>query len=652
MPTVTLPDGKTLDLEEGTTVGQVAARIGDRLAKAALGGQINGQILELNQPIPSSECELRIVTAGDESPESLYLLRHSCAHVMAEAICDLFPETKLVYGPPVEDGFYYDIDLDRPITPEDFPAIEARMTEIVKEGRPFTRYALGREEAMGKLRDEGNRYKIGNAERAEGDELTFYVTGDRTSEQFEDLCQGPHLPDTSRIQAFKLMSVAGAYYHGDVTEKMLQRVYGTAWPTPKALRAYLNRLEEAKKRDHRKLGNELDLFVIDEEVGIGLPLWLPNGMAIREELEALGKETERRAGYQRVATPHITKAGLYETSGHLAHYKDSMFPPMMVDDEAYYLKPMNCPHHHMIYRARPRSYRDLPLRLAEYGTCYRYEQHGELAGLLRVRCMAMNDAHIYCTLDQLKEEFKAVMAMHKYYYELLGLSGYYMRLSLHDPTKTDKYVSDPEVWALAERMVGEAMDETGMAYKTEVGEAAFYGPKIDVQFKNVVGREETASTNQVDFLSAKRFDLTYVGSDNEKHHPVILHRAPLGTHERFVAFLIEHFGGAFPLWLAPVQMAVVTVSEKADAYARQVYQRLLDEGFRPQLDDSADKINAKIRRAATQKVPYILVVGEQEAAANAVNVRRRGGDRLGSMALDAFVAERKEDVVSRAKTPD
>ncbi|MCH8183312.1 MAG: threonine--tRNA ligase, partial [Proteobacteria bacterium] len=504
---------------------------------------------------------------------------------------------------------------------------------------------------MAKLADEGNPYKIDNAERAEGDTLSFYVTGTRPGEDFEDLCRGPHVASTGVIGAFKLQRVSGSYYRGDAKLQSLQRVYGTAFFKKRSLTDYLKRLEEAKKRDHRKLGAEMDLFVIDENVGIGLPLWLPKGMIIREELEKLAKETEDRAGYQRVSTPHITKGKLYEMSGHLAHYKDSMFPPMNVDGEDYYLKPMNCPHHHMIFRARPRSYRELPLRLAEYGTCYRYEQHGELAGLLRVRCMSMNDAHIYCTMDQLKEEFKGVMDLHKYYYDLLGLTDYYLRLSLHDPANTEKYVGDPEMWTLAERMVQEAMTETGLPFKTVMGEAAFYGPKIDVQFKNVAGREESNATNQVDFVSAKRFDLTYVGADNRKHRPVILHRAPLGTHERFVAFLIEHYAGIFPLWLAPVQVGLVTISEKSLSYGRRVHRAMTDAGLRVEFDDSGEKVGPKKHRFRAKKIPYILVVGEREAADGTVNVNNVHGKMLGSFLLQKFQDGCLEEVRTRARRP-
>ena len=653
MPKVTLSDGNVYTLPDGASLADLVSQIGGKVARKAIGAKVNGQIIDLPQPLPGPECEVSILTAHDECADALYLIRHSCAHVMAEALCDLFPETKLVYGPPVDDGFYYDINLDRPITPDDFPAIEARMAEITKEARPFTRYEMNREEGLAKVRAEANRYKVGNAEKAKGDRLSFYVTGDRPGEQFEDLCMGPHLPNTSRIGAFKLMSVAGAYYHGDVREKMLQRVYGTAWATPKALRNHLQRLEEAKKRDHRTLGKQLGLFTISEEVGQGLILWMPKGATLRLELEDFIRGELTRRGYDPVFTPHIGRLSLYRKSGHYPYYKDSQYPPIRVDEDdedGYLLKPMNCPHHIQIYAAEPHSYRELPVRLAEFGTVYRYEQSGELNGMTRVRGFTQDDAHIFCTADQLERELASTIELVQFILDRLGLADYRLRIGLREPG-SDKYVGSDENWDQAESNILNVVRGMKLNATEERGEAAFYGPKIDFVVKDCLGREWQLGTVQVDYNLPERFDLKYIGADNQPHRPIMIHRAPFGSFERFVGILIEHFAGAFPFWLAPVRVVVATVSEKADVYARKVHARLAEAGLRPELDDAADKINAKIRRAAMRKVPYVLVIGEQEAQAETVNVRRRGGDRLGTMPLDAFIAERQEDIRTRARTP-
>ena len=653
MPKVTLSDGNVYTLPDGASLADLVSQIGGKVARKAIGAKVNGQILDLPQPLPGPECEASILTAHDESTDALYLIRHSCAHVMAEALCDLFPETRLVYGPPVDDGFYYDIDLDRPITPDDFPAIEARMAEIIKETRPFTRYEMSREEGLAKVRAEGNRYKVGNAEKAKGDRLSFYVTGDRPGEQFEDLCMGPHLPNTSRIGAFKLMSVAGAYYHGDVREKVLQRVYGTAWATPKALRSHLQRIEEAKKRDHRILGKQLGLFTISEEVGQGLILWMPKGAILRLELEDFIRGELTQRGYDPVFTPHIGRLSLYRKSGHYPYYKDAQYPPIRAEDDGedgYLLKPMNCPHHIQIYAAEPHSYRELPVRLAEFGTVYRYEQSGELNGMTRVRGFTQDDAHIFCTADQLERELASTIELVQFILERLGLADYRLRVGLREPG-SDKYVGSDENWDQAESNILNVVRGMKLNATEERGEAAFYGPKIDFVVKDCLGREWQLGTVQVDYNLPERFDLKYIGADNQPHRPIMIHRAPFGSFERFVGILIEHFAGAFPFWLAPVRVVVATVSEKADVYARKVHARLAEAGMRPELDDAADKINAKIRRAAMRKVPYVLVIGEQEAEAETVNVRRRGGDRLGTMPLDAFIAERQEDIRTRARTP-
>ncbi|HOB72922.1 MAG TPA: threonine--tRNA ligase [Phycisphaerae bacterium] len=712
MPQVTLPDGKTLEVAPGTTVGQVAAMIGPGLAKAAVAGKVNGEIVDLSHPL-EADCRLELLKLDAADPDSLYVLRHSAAHVMAEAICSLFPETKLVYGPPVDNGFYYDIDLDRPLSSQDFEAIEQRMAQIIKEDRPFTRYEVDRQEAFKKLQAEGNRYKIDNAERAEGP-LSFYVTGPEPGRYFEDLCRGPHLPSTGRIGAFKVMQVSGAYYRGDQKEKQLQRVYGTAWPTRKDLDKYLAQLEEAKKRDHRKLGQELGLFTVDPLVGSGLVLWKPKGAVIRAQLEDFLRAELIKSGYQPVYTPHIGKLGLYRTSGHFPYYKDSQFPPIFESrtaeilnrlweaargrpsgeicpeerqilaelrqtdaaayealtghsaykaggdkaahlkaieaqlevSDGYLLKPMNCPHHIRIYASEPRSYRDLPIRLAEFGTVYRYEQSGELSGMTRVRGFTQDDAHLFCRPDQLLEEITGCVNLTRKVLDLLGLSDYSVRVSLRDPA-SDKYVGSAENWALAEQAVREAVKASGMVFTEALGEAAFYGPKIDFIVKDCIGREWQLGTVQVDYNLPERFELTYIGADNAAHQPVMIHRAPFGSMERFVGILIEHFAGAFPLWLAPLQVVVASVSEKSADYARTVRDRLFAAGVRVELDDSPEKIGPKKHNARKQKVPYILVVGEKEAAEQSVNVNDRNGRNLGNEDLAAFVERCTREIRER-----
>ena len=558
-------------------------------------------------------------------PDSpLYRMRHSLAHVLAQAVLEVRPNAKLGIGPPIESGFYYDFDLTPPLTPEELPDLEQRMRRIIQANTPFQRTDLAPDEAIRKLKASGAQYKVELAEefKLAGERiLSFYQDG-----AFEDLCEGPHVQATGALPAdgFKLDSLAGAYWRGSEKNKMMQRVYGLAFPTKAELDAFVARRELARQRDHRKLGQELSLFTISEEVGKGLVLWLPKGTAIREELEKLAKETEFKAGYQRVATPHITKQGLYEASGHLAFYAKDIFPPMQADDGVYYLKPMNCPHHHMIFKAEPRSYRDLPLRLAEYGMCYRYEQSGELAGLLRVRAMGMNDAHIYCAPEQAKAEFIAVMQMHLYYYKLLGLSDYWIRLSLPDLENSDKYVRQPGVWEKAETIVTEAMRESGIPFEAVRGEAAFYGPKIDVQMRNVVGREETMSTVQLDLLIPGRLGLSFVTADNRRETPYCIHRAPLGTHERFVAFLIEHYGGVFPTWLAPVQVRIAPVAAAFNEYAARLQHDLRESMVRAEVDDTTDSLGKKVRNAQTGKVPNLFVVGQKELDSQAVAWRRHG----------------------------
>lgn len=574
-------------------------------------------------------------------------LRHSCAHVMATAILRLWPEAQFAAGPPVENGFYYDVDLPHRITPEDFPAIEAEMKKEIKANNTFERIVVTREQAMkdaqsGRLGGLSERptqsvFKLGNlADIPEGEPISYYRNGD-----FLDLCAGPHVMRTGNIGAFRLTTVASAYYKGDEKNPQLQRIYGTAFKNKTELDAYFQMLEEAKRRDHRKLGAEMGLYVIDTEyVGPGLPLWLPKGGAIVEALEQLAKETEFEAGYVRVRTPHIAKEVMYKTSGHLPYYAESMFPAIELKEnedaeasERYFLKAMNCPHHHRIFAAEPRSYRDLPLRLAEYGTCYRYEQSGELFGLMRVRSLNMNDAHIYCTTEQFAQEFNAVNEMYLKYFRIFGIEKYVMRFSTHDPAKLgQKFVNEPELWKQTEDMVRNVLQQSGINYVEVPNEAAFYGPKIDVQVWSVIGREFTLATNQVDFAVPKRFGLTYRDRDNTEKTPLCIHRAPLGTHERFIGFLIEHYAGNFPLWLAPQQVRVMTIGDEEPlvAYARGIVQELRANQIRADIDASSDKINGKVQRAEQAKVHTMLVVGNRDLQAGAVSVRVHGKGSLGA----------------------
>lgn len=601
-----------------------------------------------------------------EVSDQLYRIRHSLAHVLAQAVLELRPGSTLGFGPPIDDGFYYDFILSEPITEDDFKAIEKKMKFIIKQRQKFESEELCAADALARIDEMGEPYKREYAEdllEKQGlSSLTFYQNG-----PFLDMCEGPHVEHTGELPAggFKIRSVAGAYWRGDSNNVMMTRLYAWAFESKEELEAHAKAYKEAQARDHKKLGKELDLFVIDDEVGKGLPLWLPGGTVVREELENLMKELEFKAGYHRVATPHLSKADLYYQTGHLPYYAESMYPMMELKEmhdgeggvteeikETYALKPMNCPHHHKIFAARPRSYRDLPLRYAEYGQVYRFEDSGSLSGLLRVRGMCMNDAHIYCTEEQIKEEFLAVMDMHREVYEILGLDSYYMRFSTwdpEDPKGKEKYVNDPEAWERTQNMVREAMVDSGLPFVEVKGEAAFYGPKIDVQFRTVTGREETASTNQLDFAVPERMDLRYVGADNEEHRPYIIHRAPLGTHERFVAFLIEHYGGAFPTWLAPVQVRIVTVSDRFNEDAQKIVDRLRGHMVRAELDPSNETMGKKIRNAVTSKIPNVLVVGEQEITDGTVTLRRYGVREQETLSIEAFEDWLLKQIRTRAR---
>ena len=642
--TVTLPDNSTRSFDSGVTPQEIAESIGSRLAQDALAAQVNGQSVDLNVPI-EADAEVAILT-GD-SPEGHEVLLHSTAHLMAHAVKELFPDAKVTIGPAIENRFYYDFDIDGTFSYEDLVKIEEKMRELAENDHAVTRLELRRDEAVELFNEMNESYKVEIIEQIEGDDcISAYTQGD-----FTDLCRGPHIPLTGKIKYFKLLNTSGAYWRGNENNKMLQRIYGTAFSSKKSLNKYLNFLEEAKKRDHRKLGKELALFTFDEEVGPGLPLWLPNGTVIIDELEALAKETEDKAEYQRVRTPHLTKGSLYEKSGHLEHYQETMYPSMDVDGIEYYVKPMNCPHHHKIYAAHPKSYRDLPVRLSEYGTCYRYEKSGQLFGLMRVRSMQMNDAHIYCTPQQFKDEFLAVCKMYLYYFDIFGIDKYQLRLGLHNPEGLGgKYIDEPELWKQTEAEVRQALIEGNIDHEEISGEAAFYGPKIDVQVWSAIGKEFTLATNQVDFAIPKRFDLTFTDEGGREQTPICIHRAPLSTHERFVGFLIEHYGGDFPLWLAPIQVAVLPVSDKVIDYAKNVETALKEAGIRVQLNGQPNKVGAKIRQAELQRVNVMLVVGEKEAQDNQVALRRRFKGDLGTQSLDDVVTELKTEIETRRNT--
>jgi len=598
--------------------------------------------------------------ADEHENDTLYRIRHSLAHVLAQAVLELRPGSTLGFGPAISDGFYYDFILSEPLTEEDFPAIEKKMKFIIKQGQAFESEELGPDAALARIDEMNEPYKREYAEelltRDGVDTLTFYKNG-----PFLDMCEGPHVENTRKLPkgGFKLRSIAGAYWRGDSDNAMMTRIYAWAFETKQDLEAHAKAYKDALARDHKKLGKSLDLFVIDDVIGKGLPLWLPNGTVLRDEIETLMKELEFIEGYQRVATPQLSKTELYHQTGHLPYYAEGMYPFMELKEtaedgteevrETYALRPMNCPHHHRVFAARMRSYRDLPLRLAEYGQVYRYEDSGALSGLLRVRGMCMNDAHIYCTEEQVKDEFLSVMRMHEDLYKILGLRDYHLRFSTWDPDDPkgkNKYVDNPAAWASTQEKVYAAMVDSGIPFVEGKGEAAFYGPKIDVQFKTVTGREETVSTNQLDFAVPERIDLVYRGADNSEHHPFCIHRAPASTHERFVAFLIEHFGGAFPTWLAPVQVRVLTVSDTFTGYAEEVVKRLRKSFVRAEVDRSSETMGKKIRSSATEKIPNVLVVGEREQADATVTLRRYGSRESTTMSLDAF----ETDVLRRIKT--
>lgn len=640
---ISFPDGAVRAYAVGSSALDIAKSISEGLARKVLAASVNGEVWDLNRPI-NTDSTLKLLTWDDKDAQLTFW--HSSAHLMAEAVESMFPGVKFWVGPPLENpkGFYYDMDLgDRKMTEEDLAALEKKMNELAKQNNAFIRKEMSKADAVNYFSEKGDEYKLDLLSNLKDGEITFYTQGN-----FTDLCRGPHIPSTGAIKAIKLTTVAGAYWKGDEKNKQLTRVYGVTFPSQKEMDEHLAMLEEAKRRDHRKLGKELGIYTMSDDVGPGLILWMPNGTIIIEELEKLAKETELDAGYKRVVTPHIAKESMYLTSGHLPYYADSMFPPMEMDGEKYYLKAMNCPHHHKIYDAEPKSYKELPYRLAEYGTCYRYEQSGELFGLMRVRCLHMNDAHIYCTKEQFAQEFKAVNDMYLKYFKIFGIEKYVMRLSLHDPEKLgQKYVNEPELWKETEELVRNVLIETGVPFVEVKGEGAFYGPKIDVQIWSAIGREFTLATNQVDFAQSRSFKLSYTNANNEPEIPLIIHRAPLGTHERFIGFLLEHYAGKFPLWLAPLQVKILPISDKFMDYAKTLLNDLKKADIRAEIDDRSEKIGKKIRDTELAKVPYMLVVGEKEVSENKVSVRKQGKGDAGMMDTAAFIAEAVAEIKER-----
>ena len=641
--TITLPDKSTRQYDEGVTALQIATSIGERLANDTVAATVNDNLVDATIPI-MDDADLIIHTSDSKIGHEVLL--HSAAHLMAQAVKKFWPTSQMTIGPVIENRFYYDFDIEGTFSDEDLLKIEEEMHNIAKENHDVSREDLSRDEAIKLFSKLNENYKVEIInEIDESDRITAYKQGD-----FIDLCRGPHTPSTGSLKYFKLLSTSGAYWRGNENNKMLQRIYGTAFSKKSELRKYLNFLEESKKRDHRKIGKELEIFTFDEEVGPGLPLWLPNGGVILNELESLAKETEDRHGYHQVRTPHLTKGDLYKKSGHLELYKDAMYPAMDVDGIDYYVKPMNCPHHHKIYAASPKSYRDLPYRISEYGTCYRYEKSGQLFGLMRVRSMQMNDAHIYCSKDDFSQEFLDVCKMYLEYFDIFGIEKYEMRLSVHDKEGLGKkYIDEPDLWIETENIVRRTLTEGKINFTEISGEAAFYGPKVDVQVWSAIGKEFTLATNQVDFAIPKRFGLSYTDQDGKEKTPLCIHRAPLSTHERFVGFLIEHYGGDFPVWLSPIQIAILPVSEKTNHYAYEVEKQLTEAGFRTTMDDKPDKIGSKIRNAELNKIPIMAVIGEKEAQNNTLSIRRRFIGDQGELSIDKIINDLTKEIKQRSQ---
>lgn len=631
MINITLPDGSVKQFAKGTTAFEIAKSISEGLARNVLSAKVNGVVIEANRPI-NEDATVQLLTWRDE--EGKATMWHSSAHLMAEAIEMLYPGVKFGIGPDIENGFYYDIDVgDYSISEKDFPKIEQKMQELARQKQAFIRKEITKKEALEYFTKKGDEYKLELINDLEDGQITFYETGN-----FTDLCRGPHLPDTSTIKAIKLLKIAGAYWRGDETRKQLTRIYGITFPKKKELTEYLELLEEAKKRDHRVLGKQMELFAFSDAVGQGLPLWLPKGAQLRELLEQYLKRVQRAAGYEPVITPHIGNVNLYKTSGHYQKYGAESFRPITTpqEGEEFFLKPMNCPHHCEIYKVTPHSYRDLPVRYAEFGTVYRYEQSGELHGLTRVRGFTQDDAHIFCTPDQIKSEFNGVIDIIMQIFKALSFDNFITQISLRDPNTPEKYIGSDENWEKAERAIIEVAEERGLEAKVEYGEAAFYGPKMDFMVRDAIGRKWQLGTIQVDYNLPERFELTYIGADNEKHRPVMIHRAPFGSMERFVAVLIEHCAGNFPLWLTPDQTIILPISEKYQEYAEKVLTLLKNSEIRALIDSRSEKTGRKIRDAEMKKIPYMLIVGEKEESEGTVSVRKHGGEDLGTYSIEDF----------------
>lgn len=635
---VELKDGSMLEIEQGMSVLDVAKKISEGLARNAMAGKVDGEVKDLRYKL-EKDCKLEILTFDDIEGKKAYW--HTTAHIMAQAVKRLYGENvKLTIGPSIENGFYYDFDVEKPISENDFEKIEEEMKKIIKEDLPLERYTLPREDAIKLMKEMDEPYKVELIEELpEDEEISFYKQGD-----FTDLCAGPHLISTGKIKAVKLLSTSGAYWRGNENNKMLQRIYGISFPKASQVEEYLQMLEEAKQRDHRKIGKELELFMTHPLVGSGLPMYLPNGAVVRKLLERYIQDKETAMGYQHVYTPSLANVDLYKTSGHWDHYKEDMFPVMKIDTEELVLRPMNCPHHMLVYKNKIHSYRDLPIRIGELAHDFRFEDSGSVCGLERVREMCQNDAHLFVRPDQIKEEVARVVKLILSVYEDFGFKDYQFRLSLRDKADKHKYFDDDEMWEKAESQLREILTELGLDFYEAEGEAAFYGPKLDVQLKSAVGHDVTVSTCQLDFLLPERFELEYIGQDGEKHRPVVIHRAILGTFDRFMCFLIEETKGAFPLWLAPTQVKLLTISDKQIDYAKLVEEKLQAKGIRVSLDDRSEKIGYKIREAQLQKVPYMLVIGDKEVEANAVGVRSRTDGDIGQIKLDEFVNKIEDEV--------
>ena len=647
MINITLPDGSTRKVESGTTAHDIALEISEGLARNVLAAEVNGEVWDPQREI-HSDASLKLLTWNDDAGKNT--MWHSSAHLLAEALEALYPGVKFWVGPPIEHGFYYDVDFgDQTFTDKDFAAVEQKMLELAKAKNPFIRKEISKADAIALFEAKGDEYKLDLLEGLEDGTITLYTQGN-----FTDLCRGPHMPHTGFVKAAKVMSIAGAYWKGDESNKQLTRVYGITFPKKQELTAYLELLEQARARDHRKLGKEMDLFAFSDKVGQGLPLWLPKGAELRSRLEDFLKEAQRKAGYQGVITPHIGNKELYITSGHYAKYGADSFQPIQTpsEGEEYLLKPMNCPHHCEVYKSRPRSYRDLPVRFAEFGTVYRYEQSGELHGLTRVRGFTQDDAHIFCTADQVKEEVSNVIDLVLYIFKILDFEDFVVQVSLRDPENPEKYIGSDENWEKAERAIQEVAEEKNLKTIVELGEAAFYGPKLDFMVRDAIGRKWQLGTVQIDYNLPERFELEYVGADNSKHRPVMIHRAPFGSMERFVAILIEHCAGKFPLWLTPEQVKILPISDRFNEYAEGVSKVLENHDIRALVDDRSEKVGKKIRDAELEKIPYMLIVGESEAAEGTVSVRKQGEGDIGGLTVEAFAERIRFEIAEMLKKED